>query len=143
MVNMPPFVTVRPSITTRGVFVPASKMVKVLIVPERAPTVRLLMVRVPGELVVVALMVTVLLPALVMRSAASLKDGADTRDQLLLFSHLPLPSIQLLGGPTPMAVVASARPRVRRARYLVVRLGSPSKAARTWVRCLDRRKVWP
>ena len=67
---------------------------------------------------VVASSVTVLLPAFVMRSAESLKDGASASDQLLLVSHLPLPSVQVLSGSTPMAVVAKARPRARTVRNL-------------------------
>jgi hypothetical protein len=59
-----------------------------------------------------------------MRSAASLKDGASARDQLLLDSHLPLLSIQLLAAAWAcQAGITSNNPPKRKARLdaLVVR----------------------
>src|ERR1039457_3303609 len=96
--------------------------------------VRLLMVRFAEG--VALSMVTVLLPALVRRSAESSVDGATKRDQLLLDSHLPLPPVQLL--PAARAVRVTAMPSVIAARVLIFILASPSEVARIWIRGVGR-----
>src|ERR1041384_436407 len=87
----PRWPSVRAPRTRSGLFVRALVNLSVLVM-----IVRLWIVNVDGELVVVASMVTVWLPALVMRLMMSLVDGANARDQLVLVSHLLLPSVQLL-----------------------------------------------
>src|SRR5260221_11480877 len=68
--------------------------------PAEADTVRLLIVNVLtlAAFVVVASIVTVLVVALVMKSATSLVDGAPS-DQFPPVSHLPVPTVQLLECP--------------------------------------------
>src|SRR5207245_2792164 len=97
--------------------VPAVLSASVLLEPTGADSSRLLMVIHPLMALlstVVASMVTVLLPALVMRSADSTSDGAWPSNQLPDVSHLLLPSIQTLVGdrtvPLLMMVEKNWRP---------------------------------
>src|SRR5579862_319443 len=107
--NTPPLVMEQP-LTINGVPRPALFKNSVLVLLTGADTTTLLTVIVDGKLPeVVASMVTVLLPALVMVSPGSKEDGATVRDQLLLVSHLPVPSTQVLVRPEPMAVTAGER----------------------------------
>ena len=90
------------------------------------------MVIVPGKLpAVVASMVTVLFPALVIRSASSVLEGAVPCDQFVLVSHLSEPSVQLLVGvrtTTPGADVVDAREELHVATARVDEAGVEHRA---------------
>src|ERR1051326_1366022 len=87
--TFPPRATRKPFRTSRGTSVPASSSESVLIEPMGAESVRLLMVRVSGKNpAVMKSIVTVLLPALVTRTADCVASGGPS-NQFPPSSHAP------------------------------------------------------
>src|SRR5438046_2326867 len=97
----PPLLMVRLFRMCKGVVVPACASNKVLVAEPGALMMRLLTVRVVGKPVaVVTSLLTVLVPALVMKTMERPLNGGTPKDQLGPASHLPLALlVQLLVRP--------------------------------------------